>query len=289
MTEELIAKDKEIVVPGELLATGMSFLPSKGCYRQGEHIYAGRLGLLNVEGKVLKMTPVSGRYLPHVGDTIIARVNDVLMMGWRVWTNSPYEAVLNVKEASGEFIPPSSDLTQIYSIGDLIVCQIINVTSQNLIDVTMRGPGLRKLGSGRIITVCASKVPRIIGKNASMVNMLRDATGVRLHIGQNGVVWMSGEPENEIVVAEAIELIEKEAHTTGLTDRIKVWLEKQKSRIVAFEPVKEEQAPESGGFEGGEGGGFREDRGFRGGGQRGGFGGERRGPPRGPPPRRGGF
>ena len=130
-------------------------------------------------------------------------------------------------------------------------------------------------------------MPRIIGKNASMVNMLRDATGVRLHIGQNGVVWMSGEPENEIIVTEAIELIEREAHTTGLTDRIKVWLEKQKSRIVPFEKVQEEHQA-AGGFEGGLGeerGGFREDRGFRGGGNRGGFGGERRGPP----PRRGGF
>lgn len=296
MTEgKLVANDKDIVVPGEVLATGMNYLPSKGTYRSGDHIYAGRIGVLNVDGKVLKLTPLAGRYLPQVGDVIVAKVSDVLMSGWRVDTNSPYSAVLSVKEATSEYIASKSDLNQYFDIGEWVMCKIIQVTSQNLIDITMRGPGLRKLENGRIINVNPAKIARLIGKNASMVSLLQETTGVELCIGQNGWVWMSGEPENELVCLEAIELIEREAHISGLTERVKKFLDSQKERIVPFErtpPAPRTNGPgprgggrREGGFgggrrEGGYGGGRRE--GGHGGGRReGGYGGGRGGPRRG--------
>lgn len=222
---QLYVNDRDVVVPGELLASGMDFLPSVGTYRSGEHIRAANVGLIRVDRKVLKLIPLSGRYLPKEGDTIIAKVIDILMSGWRVDTNSPYSAVLQLKDASSNYIEKGADLTKYFALGDYIAAKVTNVTSQKLVDITMRAPGTRKVSGGRIIEVNTNKVPRIIGKQGSMVSMLKEATGCRVIVGQNGIVWLEGEPEMENLVVEAIRKIEKEGHISGLTEKMKAFLD----------------------------------------------------------------
>lgn len=224
---ELLVKEKEIVVPGEELAVGMDNLPGTGTYRQGEKIVAGKLGLVSVDGRAIKLIPLSGRYVPKKGDTIVAKVEDIIMSGWRLETNSAYSAVLPLKDASSDYIQRGADLTQYYDIGDYVVCKIINVTSQKLVDVTMKGPGLRKLTGGFLFEVNTNKVPRIIGKQGSMVSMIKNATGCKIIVGQNGWVWVQGEPDKEVIVINTIKKIEKEAHLSGLTDTVKQYLEKE--------------------------------------------------------------
>jgi len=222
---EIKVKDKEISVPGEVLAVGMDVLPGAGTYREGEKIVANRLGLVMMDGRTIKLLPLSGRYMPKTNDTIICKVIDVGFNGWRLDTNSAYSAMLSMKDATSEFIQRGANLTQYYDLGDHIVCQIVNVTSQKLIDVTMKGPGLRKLKGGRIIEVDANKVPRIIGKQGSMVVMIKEATQCNIVVGQNGLIWIDGGPMNELLAIQAIRKISAESHTTGLTDKIKGFLE----------------------------------------------------------------
>ncbi|MFC1690598.1 exosome complex RNA-binding protein Rrp4 [Nanoarchaeota archaeon] len=221
---ELLTKDRDIVVPGEKLAAGMDYLPSYGTYRLEDDIRAGMLGLVKIDGKVIKLIPMSGAYSPKRGDTIVCKVSDVLMSGWRVKTNSPYTAVLSLAEASSDFIPKDADLTRYFAIGDYLAARITRVTSQKLIDVSTKGPGLRRLRGGRILSVNTHKVPRIIGKQGSMVSMIKKATGAQIIVGQNGWIWFSGEPEKERIVVDAIKMIEKKSHLSGLTDKVKDYL-----------------------------------------------------------------
>ncbi|MCP3685885.1 MAG: RNA-binding protein [bacterium] len=225
---KLLIKDKEIVVPGEEIAEGMDYLPTAGTYRDADKIVASKLGLASVEGRLIKLIPLSGNYLPKIGDTIIGEVIDVTMNGWRLEINSAYSAMLTLKDATSEFIARGADLTKYFNFGDVMVAKIVNVTSQKLVDLTMKGPGLRKLGDGRIIKVAPSKVPRIIGKQGSMISMIKDTTQCRITVGQNGIVWIQGEPQQEILAVTTIRKIEEEAHISGLTDRIKAFLDKNK-------------------------------------------------------------
>jgi exosome complex component RRP4 len=274
MSETLHVKERDIVVPGEVVAEGMGFLPSKGLYREGAKIHAGRLGMIALEGKVIKLIPLTGAYVPKLNDKIVARIIDVLMTGWRLELRSPYSAVLGLKDATTEFIPRSADLTQYYSLGDYVLCKIITVTSQKLVDVTMKGPGLRKLKDGRLVEVNPHKVPRVIGKDGSMVLMIKNATGCDISVGQNGWIWVAGpSPEAEIKAVSAIKKVEAEAHLPGLTDRMKAYLEEITGKpveipVVTAAPVEEShEAPRE----------HREPRGER----RPHFRhGERRGPPR---------
>ncbi len=220
----MIASDKSIVVPGEELASGMDFLPTSGTYRDGDSIIAARLGMLQVDGRLLKIIPLSGKYLPKRGDVIIAKVIDITLNGWRCDINSAYSALLSMKDGTSEFIARGADLTRYYTFGDYLIAGITNVTSQNIVDLTLKGPGLKKLGDGRVISIDPNKVPRVIGKAASMVTMLNDATGCRISVGQNGIIWLQGTPESEIVAVKAIRKIEAESHTSGLTERIKEFL-----------------------------------------------------------------
>src|SRR3989344_5482434 len=222
---EIKVKDKEISVPGEVLAVGMDVLPGAGTYREGEKIVANRLGLVMMDGRTIKLLPLSGRYMPKTNDTIICKVIDVGFNGWRLDTNSAYSAMLSMKDATSEFIQRGANLTQYYDLGDYIVCKIVNVTSQKLIDVTMKGPGLRKLKGGRIIEVDPNKVPRIIGKQGSMVVMIKDATKCNIVVGQNGLIWIEGDSINEQRAIQTIRKIENESHLSGLTDKIKAYLE----------------------------------------------------------------
>ena len=224
---KVIVKEKDIVVPGETLAVGMDNLPGHGTYREGENIIASRLGLVQLDGSAIKLIPLSGRYIPKKRDVIICKVIDVGFSGWRLDTNSPYSAMMSLKDATSDFIPRGADLTQFYALGDYVIGEIINVTSQKLVDVTMKGPGLRKLKGGRIIEVASNKVPRIIGKGGSMVSMIKEVTGCNISVGQNGLAWIQGTPEKELLAIRTIRKIENESHLSGLTDKIKEYLEKE--------------------------------------------------------------
>lgn len=230
----VLVKDKTVVVPGEVLADDLGFIPGHGTYRQNQKILASRLGLANIEGKVIKTIPLAGRYLPKRNDIVIGRVMDILVSGWRVDINSPYTAVLSSKETP-EFIERNEDLTRYFDLDDHVVAKITNVTSQNLVDLTVRDQGLRKIRGGRIISVNTHKVPRIIGKKGSMVTMIKQATNCRIIVGQNGWIWVDGEPDKENIAIQAIRKIEDESHLSGLTERIKEFLEKETGAKIEVE------------------------------------------------------
>ncbi|GIU69891.1 MAG: hypothetical protein KatS3mg002_1127 [Candidatus Woesearchaeota archaeon] len=230
----LLVEDKAVVVPGEILADDLGFIPGQGTYRLNHKILASRLGLVHIDGKVVKTIPLAGRYLPKRNDVVIGRVIDILVSGWRIDINSPYTAVLSSKETP-EFIEKNEDLTRYFDLDDYVVAKITNVTSQNLVDLTVRDQGLRKIKGGRIISVNTHKVPRIIGKKGSMVTMIKQATDCRIIVGQNGWIWVDGEPEKENIAVQAIRKIENESHLSGLTERIKEFLEKETGKKLTIE------------------------------------------------------
>jgi exosome complex component RRP4 len=237
---ELLANDKDIVVPGQVIAKGLDFLPSNGTYRLNENILANRVGLLSVEGKVLKTISLAGRYLPQRNDIIIGRVEDILMSGWRFDINAPYSSVLPLKDASFDFIPKGVDLTKYFNLDDYAVLKVTNVTSQNLIDVTAKGAGLKRLRGGMVLKVNPQKVPRIIGKKGTMVSLIKRATECKIIVGQNGLVWIDGEPEMEVLAVAAIKKVEAESHLQGVTESVKKFLETSLGKTIPDEPEREE-------------------------------------------------
>ncbi len=225
---ELLVKEKEIVIPGEIIAKGMDYIPGSGAFREGEDLIADRLGVVSIAGRAIKIIPLSGQYVPKKGDVVIGKVIDILMFGWRLDINSAYTGMLNLKDATTEYIAKGEDLSSYYQIGDYLIAKVVNVTSQILVDLSMKGPGLHKLEGGRIVRVNTNKVPRIIGKQGSMVNLIKRYIPCKIIVGQNGRIWVKGEPRDELRVVKIIKMIEAKSHMSGLTEIIKEKLEEEK-------------------------------------------------------------
>ena len=223
---KLLIKEREIVVPGQELAEGMEYLPSSGTYRDQNKIISNKLGVVSVNKNIIKVIPLTGRYMPKVDDVVIGRVLEIGFYGWSVDIGSAYPATLSIRDAT-EFIDKEEDLTKYYDYGDIIAARVNKVTRYKSIDITTKGPGLRKLIGGKVIEVTPSKVPRMIGKQGSMISMIKDYTGCNLLVGQNGKVWVKGTSlEKENLVTKMIMKIEQESHIDGLTDKIKNLLNK---------------------------------------------------------------
>ena len=177
-------KKREIVVPGEVLVKGLGFLPGDGTFREGEEIKASRFGLLDKSGRLVKVIAISGRYTPRAGDIVIGEITDIVMQGWLLDIGATNNAFLGIVEGSREFIERGADLRRYHKVGEVISAKIISCNNKS-IDLTIKGPGLRKLdvNEGLIMEVNTHKVPRIIGKSGSMVNIIKQETDGNITIG----------------------------------------------------------------------------------------------------------
>jgi len=61
-----------------------------------------------------------------------------------------------------------------------------------------------------------------------MISMLKKEVNCDIFVGQNGRIWINGGVEDMDLALRTIYLIEKEAHTNGLTDRIVDFLKAEK-------------------------------------------------------------
>jgi exosome complex component RRP4 len=214
----LIVKEKDFVIPGDVVAEGMDNLPGNGIYRDGDKLVAMQLGVVRVDNRLVKLIPLTGAYKPRVGDVVIGQVTNMNFNAWTIDINYSNLAMMNIRDGTTEFIDKKADLSRYYDFDDYVVAKILNIGKGNLIDLTMKGPGLMKLNGGRIFDVAPSKVPRVIGKQGSMISMLKTLSGCKMFVGQNGKLWVDGEKTAKVL--EAVRLIERETHTSGLTEKV---------------------------------------------------------------------
>ena len=223
---ELKVKDKDIVGPGEVLAVGMDYLPAGGAYRDNDSVVASQVGIVSINGRLVKIVALNSKYAPRKGDTVIGKVIDISSSIWVLNINHANDAILPLRDGSNDYIPRGADLRQYYDFDDYVVATVTKVINGGTVEISMKGPGLRKLSEGRILKVNPAKIPRIIGREGSMVSMVKGSTDCRIIAGQNGIVWISGaNPEKEIIAVEAIKMIEENAHRQGLTDEVKKFLD----------------------------------------------------------------
>lgn len=214
---------REVVVPGELLAIS-SKKAGIGTYSEGGKIFASQLGIKTVRPDSISVVPLAGQYIPVTGDLVVGKIVDVGASNWLVDINSPYPSPLHVNEVPWrvEF----GETRKFMTVGDIVLLMIVGVDETKRIRVSMQEHGLRKLTGGTVMEVSPSKVPRVIGKNGSMIQMLKNMTSCRIYVGQNGRIWIDGELDSIVRAVQAIRMIEDEAHSQGLTEKVKALLER---------------------------------------------------------------
>ena len=114
----------------------------------------------------------------------------------------------------------------------MVLLKVLSVDESKKIQVTMNDSGLRRLEGGMLVEIAHSKVSRVIGKSGSMIQLLKGMSDCRITVGQNGRIWIDGDEDRAAIVAEAIKMIEENAQSHDLTNRIKDFLE---SRLPAYD------------------------------------------------------
>jgi exosome complex component RRP4 len=225
-------EQQDIVVPGQLLAEG-DFRNGDGAYKEQERVFASVIGVAKMKGKTVYVVPLKGQYIPKVRDIIIGTIVEITLNGWLVDFDSPYPAMLPVMHAVSrrDSIRAKENLRQYYDIGETVVAEIIAADRTRDPLITTLGRGLGKVRGGILMNIVPTRVPRLIGRKGSMINMLKSDLQVDIVVGQNGIVWLKGNPNRMTIAIEAIHQIEREAHTSGLTDRVRDFINEKLAEL----------------------------------------------------------
>ena len=227
MSEE--EKKRVIVVPGDKLPDEIEVKEPYIVELNGYKV-ATVMGILDMHGEKPNFIPLQSVYIPKPGDVVIGMIQSIGVMNWQVDINSPYVAVLNAQDFLGRpYNPLTDDLTQYLNVGDYVKAKIVAFDRSRSPVLTVQDKGLGKITEGKIIEIQAAKVPRVIGKKRSMINMLQEETGCDIYVAVNGRIHIRCEDsEREAILALAIKMIEKEAHTIGLTARVQEYIQELK-------------------------------------------------------------
>ena len=217
---------RTVVVPGEVIASGEDFLPGEGTRREGNDVVASRYGLAEKIGRVVKIIPLSGAFVPRRNNVVIGRVSDIVHSGWIIDIDYAQNGFLPLME-SPRFVN-KHEMDQFLAIGDMVSAKVWSVSPKS-IDLAMKGKGLGKLEGGFVFRINPSRVPRVIGREGSMINLIKENTGCNITIGHNGWIWVKGEDiDSEIKSRKAIEFIADKVLVSGLTEQVENWFKENK-------------------------------------------------------------
>lgn len=227
---------REVVVPGQLLAEGR-YRPSYGTYDENGKIYSTLVGLAELRGNTVKVVALEGAYLPKEGDLVIGIITSVAGNNWKVDIGGPYGASLHANNALRR--PYSDDISEYMDIGDVISAEVLAFDRQSGPFLSMKGRGLRVLDKGMLLDVSPAKIPRIIGRRGSMINMITDHLRIQTVVGQNGRIWIRAPDIPSLRLAiKAFKTIETQAHTSNLTERINKMLAEEVAHLRPVSPIK---------------------------------------------------
>ncbi len=217
---------RKIVLPGDFLASNPK-LAGYGTYVEGDKVYARIIGIYEQTDNSIRVIPLKGKYNPSAGDTIIGIVREVVSNGWNVDINSPYQAFLPVSE--NPEAKPGKKLNEVLDIGDAIIAKVMSIDPRMRVTITMKDKICRAIRFGRIVAINPARVPRVIGKKGSMIKLIKSELDVQIVVGQNGLIWLNGDRKKVAIAEEVIYIIEEEAHTEGLTDRVGEFIRRRKN------------------------------------------------------------
>ncbi|MBI3334615.1 hypothetical protein HYZ97_03955 [Candidatus Pacearchaeota archaeon] len=224
METEQSTKKRRVVVPGEVIVSGEDFLPSEGARREGQDILASRFGLAEEAGRVIKVIPITGAFIPRRNSVVLGRVTQITLNGWVIDIDAASSGFLPIDE-SPRFIN-KNEMDQFLAIGDVVAAKIWSINVRG-IDLTLKGKGLGKLEGGFIFRVSPNSVPRIIGREGSMISLIKERTGCDIGAGQNGWVWVQSDNlDSQIQARKAIEFVSENVHVDGLTEKVEGLLNK---------------------------------------------------------------
>ena len=217
---------RKYVIPGDVITTG-PFRPEQNVILDGNKIISTAIGISEIFDDSIKVIPLTGKYIPKIDDLVIGKVVSHTSLSWELDINSCYVGFLPAQDVFGrDFSAHADELSSKLKAGDLVAARIANFDRTRDPLVTIADRDLGKIDSGHLVSISTSKVPRLIGKRGTMIQMIEMATNAAITIGQNGWIVVSCEtPEGLLKAKKAIKMVDEMAHVANFTDQVKEMLE----------------------------------------------------------------
>ncbi|MFA5745924.1 MAG: KH domain-containing protein [archaeon] len=197
---------KRIVVPGELITDKKKKL-GENIFIKDDKIYSSVLGILNETDDFVSIVPLNGPYIPQENDPVVCVVRNITANGYIIDVNSHSDCFF-----------PKSQITRELKIGQTLFARVKGVDGVEISELD----NINILPEGQVISISSVKVPRIIGKNDSMVNLLKKYTQANILVGRNGWIWYVS--KNSYLLEKTIKLISKNSQKSNLTNTIEEYL-----------------------------------------------------------------
>ena len=218
----------QFVLPGDVIVTG-HYTPEQNVIIDGDRVIATTVGFSEIKDSNVSVISLTGFYIPKIDDLIIGKVISYSALSWEIDMNSYYSAILPASDIFGrDFTSSRDDLSLKLDKGDLIAARIVNVGSTREPLITISGQDLGKIDSGELVRITPSKVPRLIGKQGSMIQAIEGATNSSITIGQNGLIILNNDNNSGLERAtRAIKMIDLNLYEPNLEEKIQNLLDDQ--------------------------------------------------------------
>jgi exosome complex component RRP4 len=213
---------KKLVIPGELISQERKRLGNNVFVSSGK-IYSKVLGITELDDEKASVVPLEGKYVPQQDDVIIGVVNRVVFAGYGV----------NINSFTESFIPKSA-VREDLKVGDLVSAKITRVNELREADLEFP----RRMYGGDVIEVIPVRTPRLIGKNGSMLELLKQGTGCDIVIGKNGRVWARN--GNIDLLRKVVTFINDNSYKSNLTSSVEAFFKAEGIQVSV--PKKEDFA-----------------------------------------------
>ena len=217
---------KRHVLPGDFITTAPLRLQNN-VVLEGKRIISTTIGLSDVSDDSVRVISLTGVYLPKTDDLVIGTIQYIHGNSWFADINSCYQGMLLGQDVFGRgSYPTKSEMEERLSKGDIIFAKIANSDRQREPLISIADQSLGKIDSGELVKICPAKIPRLIGKQGSMIQTIEGSTNATITVGQNGLIVVSCDETNGLLKAlAAIRMVDEQAHLVNLTDKVKKMLE----------------------------------------------------------------
>ena len=163
---------KRHVIPGEVITSG-PYRAEQNTIQVGDNIVSTIVGLSDVHDGSVRVIPLTGGYVPKDDDLVIGKIVSHSSLSWTADINSCYVGMLPASDVFGrDYSSSADDMNAKLSKGDLIAARIVNADMTRDPLITISGRELGKIDSGELVKISPNKVPRLIGKRGSMIQLI---------------------------------------------------------------------------------------------------------------------
>ncbi|MCL4383100.1 MAG: hypothetical protein M1168_00740 [Candidatus Marsarchaeota archaeon] len=196
----------EILIPGDLIEDKELLKNNRFYISENNKHYCTLVSLYNN-----RLIPLEGYWYPNIDETVVGIIKEVRNNVFEVDLSHFLRAII-INDFRNKLH---------FNVGDVIEAKVKAIENKKTIILIYP----RLLRDGMLIQTKPVKIPRIIGKNNTMINQISSFTKTSIIVGFNGLIYIKG--ANSSMAISTILRVEKEAHTKGLTENIKQILQKE--------------------------------------------------------------